>query len=131
MTSEELMKYVEERLYQWAEWYSRSNFCGLGYPPYSLEYRIMREGTIVRSTGPRPLPCNDAAEEIESLVVEMAQQNFNMAIALRCHYFNRGSLRSKSKKLNVSYTQYRHYVELAHQWLIGRLTSKPLRPIYY
>lgn len=131
MTSDELMKYLEERLYQWAEWYSRGNLYGLGYPPHSLEYRIMREGTLVRSTGPVPLPTNEAAEEIEALVVEMLKYNRNMALALRIHYFNRGSLRTKSKKLNISYTQFRQYVESAHHWLLGRLTSKPLRPLYY
>lgn len=130
MTSNELMKYLEERLYQWAEWYSRGNFCGLGYPPYSLEYRIMREGTLVRSTGSRPLPTNEAAEEIEALVVEMKNYNSDMALALRIHYFNRGSLRTKSKKLNISHMQYKRYVEMAHQWLTGRLTAKPLKEIY-
>lgn len=131
MKNEEIIKYLEGRLYQWAEWYSCGNFYGLGYPPCSIEYRIMREGIIIRSTpGSRPLPTNDAAEEMESLVCEMAKHNNNMALALRCHYFNRGSLRSKSKKLNVSHTQYKYYIDMAHQWLAGRMSGKWLRALH-
>lgn len=123
MRNEELMDYIEERLHQWAEWFSRGNFCGLGYPPCSMEYRIMREGTVIRSTGPRPLPTNEAAEEMEALIREMAQQNINMALALRCEYFNRGSLRKKAQKLNISHTQFKNYLGMAHQWLAGRISG--------
>jgi len=122
-TAEEWTVYVEERLAQWADWYSRGNLFGLGYPSISMEYRLMREGTVVRTSGKhQSLPSNEAAEEIESLVKEMSEQNVRMALVLRCHYFNHGSLRIKAKKLDISYTHYRHYVELAKQWLLGRLT---------
>ena len=126
MNENKLMQYVEDRLYQWADWYSRGNLGGLGYPPYSLEYRMMREGTITRTTGPKPLPTNEAAEEIESLVKEMAEHNPKMALALRMHYFDKGSLRRKAKELNVSHSHFKYYVDLAHQWLVGRLTANPL-----
>lgn len=131
MKNDKFMKYLEERLHQWAEWYSRGNFCGLGYPPYSLEYRIMREGTVVRSTGPRSFPANEAAEEIEALVCEMAQHNRNMALALRCHYFSQGGLRTKSRKLNMSHSHYKYYVDMAHQWLSGRMSNMARRPLYF
>lgn len=131
MNNDKFMKYLEERLYQWAEWYSRGNLYGLGYPPCSLEYRIMTEGTIIRSTGSRSLPTNAAAEEIENLVREMSQQNQTMALALRCQYFNRGSLRIKAKRLNISHTQFKHYVDMAHQWLAGRLSATSNKLLYY
>jgi hypothetical protein len=52
---------------------------------------MMREGTVTRITGPKPLQTNEAAEEIEALVKEMAEHNPKMALALRLHYFGKGS----------------------------------------
>jgi hypothetical protein len=123
MNHEQWIKIVEDRLHWWAEWYSRGNLCGLGYPPCSLEYRMMCEGTIVRSTGPRQLAINQDAEEIESLICEMSQYHSIMAKVLRSYYFSQGGLREKSKKMNLSHSHYKHYVDLAHQWMIGRLSS--------
>jgi hypothetical protein len=122
--SEAFVKYVEERLQQWAEWYSRGNLYGLGYPPYTLEYRLMTEGIVVRSTGPRPIPSHEEAEEMENLVKEMSHQNHKMALALRCQYFSSGALRIKAKKLHISHNQFKYYVDLGHQWLAGRLSAK-------
>jgi hypothetical protein len=121
--SETFMHYLEERLYQWADWYSRGNFYGLGYPSCSMEYRMMTEGAVVRNTGPKQLPSNEAAEEMESLVKEMAEHNKTMADALRCQYFLPGSLRSKAAKLDISHSHFKHYVDMAHQWLAGRLSQ--------
>ena len=50
--NEPFVKYVEERLQQWAEWYSSGNWYGLGYPSCSIEYRLMTEGILVKATGP-------------------------------------------------------------------------------
>ncbi|WP_342221507.1 hypothetical protein [Candidatus Fukatsuia endosymbiont of Tuberolachnus salignus] len=124
MNTNNFIHYLEERLYQWAEWYSRGNFSGLGYPSCSIEYRVMTEGNVFRRPGLKPLPIHAAAEEIERLVNAMAQQNPVMVQVLRCHYFNRGSLRYKAKKLAISHTQFKNYVDMAHQWLLGRLSGR-------
>lgn len=118
------MRHIEERLYQWADWYSRGNFYGLGYPSCSIEYRIMTEGIVSRSTAPRALPTHEAAEEIEALVKEIANYHEIMANALRCHYFVTGSLRTKAAKLKISHSHFKHYVDMAHQWLAGRLSRQ-------
>ncbi|EFL91398.1 hypothetical protein REG_1696 [Candidatus Regiella insecticola LSR1] len=65
MNTNNFTRYLENRLYQWAEWYSRGNFSGLGYPSCSIEYRIMTEGNVFRLPGSKPLPIHAAAEEIE------------------------------------------------------------------
>ena len=69
------------------------------------------------------LPSNEEAEEIELLVKEMAEHNNNMALALRCQYFSYGGCRVKAKKLKISHMKYKLYVDMAHQWLIGRLSA--------
>lgn len=130
MQPDKLNHYLEARLSQWAEWYSQGNTYGLGYPPAAIEYRLMREGVIIRSLHPQPLPCHELAEEMEALVGEMAKQAERMAQALRYYYFHPGSLRRQSAQCQLSYTHYRSEVEKAKQWLLGRLTAKPLKPLY-
>lgn len=126
--NESALKYVDERLHQWAEWYSRGNLYGLGYPSCSAEYRLMTEGTVVRGTGSKPLPSNKTAEEIEDLVKEMSQHDHLTALVLRCHYFKRGSLRIKANYLKksgveISHNHFKYHVDLGHRWLAGRLSG--------
>lgn len=121
---DKFIAYVERRLEQWADWFSRGNFYGLGYPACSIEYRLMKEGNISKSNGPKPLQINESAEEIEKLVKEMSEQNSDMALALRCHYFTRGGWRTKSEKVKISHMQFKYFVAMAHQWLAGRLSEK-------
>lgn len=125
--SDEYMKYVEERLSQWAEWLSHGNWYGLGYPSCSMEYRLMMEGTVVRTDYVhRPLTCNEEAEEMEALIKEMTMQNYLMGLTIRCHYLMCGGFRVKAKQLNISYTQFKFYVNVAKHWLIGRLSSRKI-----
>jgi len=114
--------YLEERLYQWSDWYIRGNFYGLGYPSCSIEYRIMTEGIMSRNPYFKPLPTNQSAEEMEQLVKEMAEYNQLMANVLRCQYFRIGSLRTKAAYLKISHTHFKHYLDMGHQWLAGRLS---------
>lgn len=126
---EKTLNYVEYRLQQWADWYTRGNLYGIGYPSTSTEYRLMTEGNIVRNPGAMLAPTHDGAEEMEMLVKKMAEQNRLMALVIRCHYFHPDSFRTNSnylKKMGVeiSYNHFKHYVEMAKQWLIGYLSSK-------
>lgn len=82
------------------------------------------EGNAQHSSGPKPLPCNEAAEEIEDLVKQMAEQNLTMADALRCQYFVTGTLRTRAARLKISHSHFKYYVDMAHQWLAGRLSGK-------
>lgn len=123
MNHEQWMQLLENRLQQWAEWSSQDNFCGLGYPPCTMEYKIMHEGSVARSTHHRKIITHTAAEEIEALVNEMSQYHPTMAAILRSYYFSQGSLREKAKILQLSHSHYKHYVDLAHQWLVGRLSG--------
>ncbi len=127
--SDNIIHSVEKRLEQWAEWYSRGNGYHLGYPSCSLEYRLLTEGVVVRSTAPPQLPSHPAAEEMERLVKELGEQNRAIAIILRCHYFMQGSLRAKSNRLkkldvSISHTHFKRYVDMGHQWLAARLSDR-------
>jgi hypothetical protein len=66
---------------------------------------------------------HEKAEEIEKLVREMALQNQSMALALRSYYFNRYSLRKQAKSAGISHTQLKALVDMAKQWVVGRLSE--------
>jgi hypothetical protein len=122
---ENMLPYVERRLAEWADWYSRGNLFGLGYPPCSIEYRLMREGIVRTSpSGQRPLPVNEQAEEIERLVHVLSCQRPTLAEALREYYFRGGSLRAHAKAQGTSHTQLQRHVQQARYWLAGWLTAR-------
>lgn len=114
-------QYIENRLREWAEWF-RKDIDGLGYPSTSIEYFLMKQEIRSEKRSPGYIKINEEAEEIEELVREMAEYNINMAHALRLHYFRSGGLRIKSKELKISHMLYKSYLEMAQQWLAGRLS---------
>jgi hypothetical protein len=123
-------KYVEARLTHWAEWYSKDDPFGLSYPNCSMEYRLQREGHIEKGPHTRGIRVNEAADEIEDLVREMADYNLRLAEALRAYYFTQGSLRRKVtqlKHLDIarSHTFFKYHVDMAHVWIAGRLSTLP------
>jgi len=121
----DVIQYVERRLEEWADWYLRYNDFGLGYPKKSLEARLMETGGyLVKTTGPVYPPENVEAEEIEGLVAEIARQTPKLAQALRAQYFDRGTLPFKARKIGVSRTQFKVYVDMGKQWLAGRLSIR-------
>lgn len=120
----ENIKYVKERLFRWAEFYSRGNFYGIGFSNCTIEYRLMKEGHVVKNNfQSNCIYVDEDAEEIEKLVKEMSQHDDSMALALRCYYFEKGGLRIKAKNINISHMQLKYYVDMAHQWLAGRLSN--------
>lgn len=121
---EQMLVYVERRLDEWARWYSRGNLPGLGYPPCSLEYRLMKAGGVrTQAPGQRFSPVNESADAMEKLVQEMALQNALMALALRRYYFHHRSLRTQATHVGVSYGKLKALVDMAKQWIVGRLSG--------
>lgn len=121
--SDEFMTYVETRLLQWADWCGSGNWYGLGYPSTSIVYRIMTEGVIINSTAPKHIPDNKEAEEIEALIVELGKHSEQLAIALRINYITGGSMRYKAKKFAIHREKLTHQVNMARQWMAGRLSA--------
>lgn len=116
--------YVEQRLDVWARWYAKGNHYGLGYPSCSLEYRFMREGIVRGEVGPRWLPVNAPAEEMERLIQSLARQKPEEAQCLRDYYLQYGSYRQHAKASGLSATYLQYQVEKARHWLAGWLTAK-------
>lgn len=121
--------YINYRLDLWADWYQRCKDNSLGYPSSNILARVKEMGGhYIKSTGPKPLPSNIEAEEIESLVREMHQQDTKMALALRRYYHTDNDLIGTTiKDFKMSHTQLLVHVNRARAWLAGRLSAKNKR----
>jgi hypothetical protein len=119
----ETMQKVEDRLIEWAEWASHGNWFGVGYSQCSVVYRLMTTGMLIKSTAPYIEPNNEEAEEMEALICELQNQNNDLANALRIHYLMSGSLRYKAKKFSISRDRLTYHLDMARQWLAGRLSA--------
>jgi hypothetical protein len=122
-SEEGFMDYIEKRLEHWARWFSSNHHYGLGFRSETIEYALMTLGTLIKSTGIKPLPIDEEAEEIEALVTEMNKHNEKMASALRIHYFHRKKSRDRADAIQLSKSQFKNYVSMAKQWLAGRLSA--------
>lgn len=121
--------YLENRLHQWAEWYSRKEDNGLGFPSESNEYKMQTYGNVPRGTpGPKPLPVHPAAQEVEETISMMATKNSQTeqyAAALRHYYLEgRENKRKAAKIMCVSEAQFYIFFNGALCWLDGWFTGK-------
>lgn len=115
------IQYLDHRINRWVNYYSKDNFYGIGFSDRSLIHHLMVEGIVISSTAPKLMGDEDA-EEIESMVCEMNFYNSKMATALRLHYFHSNKSQfMQAQELNISKARFRSYVEMAYQWLAGRL----------
>lgn len=122
--SPEIARFLNKRLEEWAEWFSRYYDDGIGYAKQSTEYKMMKYGLVAREyIGKRPLPVNDEAEEIENLIRVMAFQNTQTckyAVALREYYiYSKQNKRRTARALGVSEALLRIHLENAQLWLSG------------
>ena len=125
MKNNTVTRYIEQRLKAWANYYLRYGDYGLGFPKKSLVATIM-EGTGYtpgQGRAPQSIPENEAAEQMECLVNELALQNAKLATALRAYYFGVGSVKQRAQSIHVSYAHFRVQLDMAIQWLAGRMTT--------
>ncbi len=132
----EVNKYLDNRLSQWARWYLREKIDkGLGFPDRAIEYNLKELGTIIQETpGPKPLPTNEQAEEIEAAVCTMSQQTSQtekFAEAVRKFYLDSKENKHRAAKIiGVSEAQFYIYFNNGLSWLNGWFTGKH-GPRYY
>ena len=115
------LKYIQYRLRQWAAWYEHDQGHFLGHSTRSLGYRLMIEGTIIKTHGHKPLTCHKDAEEIEAYVCELARDAPHIAFALRSHYFSWQALGVQAKSMQLKQSDMKYYIDRGHQWLLWRL----------
>lgn len=81
------MEYVEYRLYAWGRWARTHEEGADGYPRRTVEARLVDEGgVLISGTGPRPLPVDSGAEQIERLVTRLQDVHPKWPEMLRKYY---------------------------------------------
>ena len=102
----------------------KCNGFGLGFPSKTQE-QILREsgGVWIKVIGRKSFIAHPRAEEIEQYLSELSQIKRFLALAIRTHYLDLGTVAQKAKKLHVSYSQYRIQLENAKHCLLGRLEN--------
>lgn len=126
-----ILSYIDDRLREWAEWFKRGARLGVGYPPCSIEYRLMTEGHVPREYyGLKPMPTHAAAEEMETLIAEMAAQNRKMADIIKCYYLQSGGIRRNARELHISHASFEMHLNTSRWWLAGRLSlTAPIKQL--
>lgn len=120
-----MLRYVEYRLEEWAHWYSRGCYMGLGYPNQSTIAALKEyQGVMIKTQGIKPIATNEQAEEIEDLMKELALQNKRLTDVLRQNYFGVGTAAYKAEQVGLSYAHFKVQLDMAKQWLAGRLTGR-------
>jgi len=126
---QDVSKYIENRLQEWADWFIRGNNHGIGYPPESFITMLEKGITAKKKKAFKLpiLPTNESAEEMEKFVVEMSHQSQQMADALRKYYFGREpTIHLKAKSFGISAPQFKILLRMARQWLAGRLSANKI-----
>jgi hypothetical protein len=126
LINQEIIRYLEARLHEWAIWNLKKDNPGLKYPSETIEYRFMTMGIIPsdKYKGPKPLPVHDRAEEMEAIVRIMAMQGGqarDYATALREYYIGkgRGSKEKAAEIMGISKWIFRRHIKGAVVWLKG------------
>ena len=124
-------KYLEHRLKIWADWQSKKEGDAHGYSTESLTYKIMTVGALSKASGPRCLPSNPEAEEVEGWLKDLSKIYPSQAQALREKYLYTNPYLSEGKrdervarKLDMSASLFRYRVNNAKMYLLGCLEVK-------
>lgn len=125
MNDNKQLAYVDYRLSEWAAWARRGHLIGKGYPPTSVEWRILHEGVVSKTTsGPERIESNPAAEEMEILLTYLTKTDRKTVEVIRLHYLSPELITTKAKKLHMSKSTYHGYILMGQQWLAGRLSER-------
>lgn len=107
---------VEVKLNQWARWARTEHDYGLGFRHETYEKKLMREGTIIRSTY-RPEPDDPISEETETAIKEMPE---HLRKVVEKYYLKSGSVQDKARDLNMGRVTFHEHLRMAKYWLLGK-----------
>lgn len=121
------IEYVRNRLFEWADFYSRSG-SNLGYPKINSIARLWRDGGIFSpsyNNHGRPLPSNAKAEKMEELWKKLMEKNQDIGQTIFAKYFSPSYRASKqiAKRLGISVWAYYKRIEVGENWFLDELTN--------
>lgn len=111
---------VDKMLWRWAA-SVHTTVNGLGYPSATIEYRIMREGEVIRTPPQSSVPSFRIDHELMELnrAVESMRERWRNVIKTR--YLCGMGEKDGAAFLGMSVGTFRRDLDLGHAWLAGRL----------
>ena len=125
ITQTPLSKKVDEMLDEWAIWSRTGVNPGIGFPRMSsIAWLIENGGIVARTTGPKYLPENKEAEEMNTWISQLNQEKPIEAQALIAYYLSGMIKETLAKKLKITPRMLNMRIRIAKIWLEGRFSSK-------
>jgi len=118
--------YVEARLAEWGEWFSRGIQINIGFPNKNILARMREEGgQIIRATGPKPLMANTKAEEMEEILMSLNTHQPVLAHVLMITYlYPESPVVIAEKKFGYKKSNYYKQFNIGFAWIKGYLIAK-------
>ncbi len=119
-------EYIGERLREWGEWFSRDFTQHIGFPRLNNLARIREQGgQIIKATGQKPLPTNTKAEEMESILMTLNENQPALAYILMMTYLYPDKyIGVIEKELGCKKSHYYTQRNLVFAWVKGYLVAK-------
>lgn len=119
--------YIDLRLKDWAAWLTTPAHRSLGFPQKNLVYRMMHEGHVLIRNSSKGFEFKDSEEaEIDDAIQLLRRIEPNLAHIIYLEYLEPGTQLLKAKRMQLSVTQYRVWLDQARVWLYGYLCSHKL-----
>lgn len=111
-------KELQLLLKTWREW-SRSNFESIGYNSVTIEYKLMKEGMVIKSTGSNVIE-NPECELLDHAIAIMP---YKLKKIIKLKYLFHWLNKDAAKVLGMSVPSYKDHVMRSRMWLCGQLTK--------
>lgn len=116
---------TKKRLMQWGNWCYQITTMGLGYSHKSLIAKLQEEGSVVISATAKMLvPSNEQAEEMNTLIEQLAEQKPKgagkpqWAKIIRIHYTMQDKdIAERIQSTFLAKATYYRYLQDAQEWL--------------
>lgn len=112
---------LDAQFYGWALWYASRRDGGIGYKKQTIEYELMRTGTLIRGTGEYVPPTNEDAERMERIITRMWPEQQE---AVKWKYLRvMPNDKARAREMGVATTTYQLYLREAQQFVLGALCA--------
>jgi len=111
---------VDVLLWRWAQ-ATHTEIAGMGYPSKTIEYRIQREGTLIRGTPQSTTPSFRIDHEVMEVDRAVKEMRLRWREVVRARYLAGMGDKQGAEYLKLSPGTFRRDLDLAHAWLGGRL----------
>ncbi len=118
--------YVEARLSEWGEWFSKDVHINIGFPSKNILARMREEGgQLISAAGPKPLMTHTKAEEMEAILMSLnAHQPVLAHVLMITYLYPESPLLVAEQKFGYKKSNYYKQFNIGFAWVKGYLIAK-------